>query len=205
MADGSAMNRTAKKRAGKKHRKSKPKPKSKAKADAKANAMTGDDTDSTDEVGTPNDVEAKARAKKPKPKPNRQRTIENYMDRMRLRPRESFLPLKDAYLSTYDIYSTVHALDECSRFMFFNVPVIHLMTYVRNCLGIPVRGVTSERRRKNGEYICAERAGPHKVVYTGRYNYFSKTETSPWAVSKKDMAFYEDDEDDSEPTFAEYL
>jgi hypothetical protein len=145
-----------------------------------------------------------ARTPAPARKQDRQKTLERYMDRMRRKPRAKFLGLANAYLSSYDIWSTVHQLEDCSRYIFYNVPAVHLMLYARS-LGIPVRGVTSERRRKNGQYVCEERRGPHPVVYTGKYNYFSRTTTSPWAVTRGDIVYHEEDDESSEPTFVEYL
>ena len=138
-------------------------------------------------------------------KVNRVKTLQRYMDRMRQLPAKCFDCLKDAYLSTYDIYSTIHELEDCSKFILLNVPAVHLMAYARSTLHIRVRGVTSERRRKDGTYICSERTGMHNVVYTGRYNYFSKTQTSVWAMIKKDKVYYDDGESSDEQTFIEDL
>jgi len=117
------------------------------------------------------------------------------------------------------------------------------MEYARQKWGIRVLGVTSERRRKDGVYICPERARalvpgqslvrsrsrsaslgyshpppppppptpteaetPTKVVYTGRYNYFSNTKASVWATKRSDTCYYADDDEWSdELTFIEYL
>ncbi|MDC0366974.1 hypothetical protein OAM67_00955 [bacterium] len=139
---------------------------------------------------------------------NREKTIEKYMARMRKKGAEDksfFEPLRGAYLSTYNIFSTIHEpFMECSRFMFFNVFAIHLLLYVRS-LGIPVKGVTSERKEK-GKYICPERANKkHKIIYVGKYNYFSQTTASPYAPTRSDQVFYAPDDDTSETTFVEYL
>ena len=138
-----------------------------------------------------------------KRKINRQRTIEKYMDRMRSKPRAFFEPLDGAYLSTYSIYSTIHDL-EISRFIFFNCFAVHLMSYAR-ALGINVLGVTSERK-SDGEYICeARRNAENKIVYVGKYSFFSNAPASPWAPSRTDVVYYDDDESSSDPTFVEYL
>ena len=45
-----------------------------------------------------------------------------------------------------------------------------------------------------------------KVVYTGRYNYFSNTKASVWATKRSDTCYYADDDEWSdELTFMEYL
>jgi hypothetical protein len=46
---------------------------------------------------------------------------------------------------------------------------------------------------------------PTKVVYTGRYNYFSNTKASVWATKRSDTCYYTDDEWSDEMTFVEYL
>ena len=133
------------------------------------------------------------------------------MDRIRKMPREAFLPLEQAYLSTYDIYSTVHSLEECSAHIVANVPAVHLMEFARQHWGVNVLGVTSERRSKDGSYICARRnvqtgaVGCHKIVYTGRYNYFSNTKASVWATKRSDTCYYNEDEWSDELTFVELL
>jgi len=143
-----------------------------------------------------------------KKKQNRQKTIESYMDRIRTKPKEAFRSLHNSYLSTYDIYCTIDELDQCSRWLFFNVPSIHLMIYARS-LGFDVLGVTSERRNKNGVYKTRERQageeGRVKIVYTGKANYFAKTVTSDWALKKEDIVYYGEDDSSSEPTYVEYL
>ena len=146
---------------------------------------------------------AKASNAASKRKINRQRTIEKYMDRMRSKPRAFFEPLEGAYLSTYSIYSTIHDL-EISRFIFFNCFAVHLMSFAR-ALGINVLGVTSERKI-DGEYICEVRKNPdNKIVYVGKYSFFSNAPASPWAPSRTDVVYYDDDESSSDPTFVEYL
>jgi hypothetical protein len=125
------------------------------------------------------------------------------MDRMRAQPRAFFLPLEGAYLSTYSIYSTIRDL-QISRFIFFNCFAVHLMSYAR-ALGINVLGVTSERKI-DGEFICSARRNPdNKIVYVGKYSFFSSAPASPWAPSRTDVVYYDDDESSSDPTFVEYL
>ena len=78
------------------------------------------------------------------------------------------------------------------------------MLYVRS-LGIQVLGVTSERKIDH-EYVCKERADPaNKIVYVGKYNYFSKTTASPWAPVRADNVYYDPDDTTSENIFSEYL
>ena len=145
---------------------------------------------------------ARTRPKKVRPRLNRTGTIENYLARMKTKPRAFFEPLENAYLSCFEIHSTVKKKSECSQFILLNVFAVHLMLYVRGELGIPVVGVTSERS-KNDEFVCKERADrKNKCVYVGKAAQFADKDTSPYAPIKADLAFYGDDESGSETTFA---
>ena len=133
----------------------------------------------------------------------KRKSIEKYKERMKKLPISFFLPLKDAYLSTYRIYSTVHTWSQCSKFIKKDVFAVHLMEYARS-LGIPVKGVTSEHTEKK-QFICKERADPkNKIVYVGKFAYFSGAETSPYAPIKEDME-YASEESSSELVYAEHL
>ena len=131
------------------------------------------------------------------------KSIEKYIARMKTKPKSFFLPLAQAYLSTYRIYSTVHNLSQCSKFIKESVFAVHLMEYTRS-LGIDVKGVTSEHK-KDDKFICKERADPdNKIIYVGKFAYFSGAEASEYAPSKEDMEYASDDSS-SELVYAEHL
>lgn len=123
-----------------------------------------------------------------------EKTLTNYMKRIKGLPHSSFNDLEGCWLSTFDIFSTIHAddLSSVSMFIFQNVPAVHLMLWCKQ-LGVHVRGVTSERKQ-SGRYICKERANPqNRVVFVGKYSYFSGSElakqTSEFALKKSDYVY----------------
>jgi hypothetical protein len=116
-------------------------------------------------------------------------TVAAYVKRMEAaadKDPQFFEPLRDKYLTTYELYSTVVDPQHVSAGLRATVHALQLMALVR-ARGIPVRGVTSERR-KNGTFICSERSKfPDACVYVGRYNYFGgQMATSPYAVRRCD-------------------
>lgn len=77
------------------------------------------------------------------------------------------------------------------------------MIYVRS-LGIPVKGVTSEHK-KGDRFICPERADhDNKIVYVGKFAYFSGAEQSVYAPTREDMEYASDDSS-SELIYSEHL
>ena len=106
------------------------------------------------------------------------------------------MELDGAYLSTYDVYSTITNTDRgrLCRGGQDELCALRLMRVARS-LGVDVRGVTSERK-SDGAYICHELAGGDtrdtaRVVYVGPYNYFTGRSASVWTLSAEDKV-YED-------------
>tara|TARA_B100000795_G_C22460999_1_gene309234 strand:+ start:270 stop:587 length:318 start_codon:yes stop_codon:yes gene_type:complete len=99
-----------------------------------------------------------------------------------------FEVLRDAYLSTYEVYSTACVVDEDSVLDCFAAT---LMRVVRE-RGVAVAGITSERKTK-GEYIMNEIGGKSrsevKCVYVGKYNYFAGNAKSPFAPVSADYVY----------------
>lgn len=120
------------------------------------------------------------------PKRRRQRaldmvkTLEAYKERLQSLPDECFDELNNAYISCFDVYSTLEWPTEfVPPRMRCNATVLAEEAYGR---GVSVLGVTSQRKKK-GEFICNMlRPGvgcdvvPRdqvRVIYVGQYSYFT--------------------------------
>ena len=93
--------------------------------------------------------------------------------------------LEGAYLSTYECYSTIHD-DLPNRHHTCNSAVV-LMRLFRG-MGINVKGVTSERT-KEGRFIADDRANMSKVVYVGKYMYFTNKTSYKWRLKPIDFVY----------------
>ena len=125
---------------------------------------------------------------------NIEATLERYEARISRLPRSLLMELDGAYLSTYDVYSTVTHTDRgrICRGGKDEIVALRLMRVARS-LGVDVRGVTSERQ-SDGAYICHELADGETrdsatVVYVGPYNYFTGRRASVWSLSAEDRVY----------------
>ena len=125
-------------------------------------------------------------------------SLERYRNRLEKWPASAFETLRDAYLSSYEVYSTINRLEDhdTDRLRCF---ASTLMEIARS-KGVPVRGVTSERKTR-GEYIVRELDGLPRdqvtCVYVGRYSYFGGCERSPFAPEKEDYVYLKEEEETS--------
>ena len=119
---------------------------------------------------------------------SKKKLTEDVLKRYAQRIRATFSPeeLKSvfdgAYISSFSVYTTT----ELDREM--NHPACNecfvLMKICRS-LGIRVKGVTSERTIK-GKKISDVDRDVHKVVYVGKYSYFTKHKSSPFRLLPSD-------------------
>lgn len=117
---------------------------------------------------------------------NLQSTLKNYEKRMLASKRHRFPLLAEAYLSTFQVYSTE---SEVRKKQLNNAMV--LMRIARND-GIPVKAVTSECKYE-GHYRAALLPGDTretaKIVYVGNYNYFTHHPDSEWCIIPSDRVY----------------
>lgn len=124
-----------------------------------------------------------------------------YRNRIRSIAPCHFEPLRDTYLSTFDVYSTVDRNEEG-----FVVPgpgmrpcTAFILAHVAATKGVSVKGVTSERTRR-GRFICetmpdgSPRAS-HRIVYVGAFNYFTSHARSRWSLVAQDKIYLPDPPD----------
>lgn len=115
-------------------------------------------------------------------------SFSNYRKRME-EMAGSFSDFEGAYLSTFEVYSTVDEIDEGSELDCFAGVLLRLVRQH----GVHVKGVTSERKHR-GEYICStllngETREDASIIYVGKYSYFSNHERSQWAPNASDYVY----------------
>ena len=118
-------------------------------------------------------------------------TLERYRERNEGYDASYFHELENAYLSTFDIYCTITDLTQCSDTIRYTNAAV-LMEVARK-KGVNVLGITSERKTKtkfvcpqlyvDGKYIDRDEA---KILYVGRYNFFTSHSNSKYRVLKED-------------------
>ena len=122
---------------------------------------------------------------------DRARTLEKYIDRISRMDDEAFRVFDNAMIGTFELYSTRHNVEAGDHMDCFATA---LLREVRR-RGINCLGVTSERKHR-GEYICnnfgdgRDRSNT-RVVYCGKFSYFSGHERSAFAPVKNDYVYKE--------------
>jgi len=115
-------------------------------------------------------------------------TREKYTRRIDAFPPEIWTSLNGAFLGTFEVYSTVEAIDQDSHMDCFAGIILRLARQK----GYTPRGVTSERK-SNGEFICSTLNGIKRedvsIVYVGKYSYFSQHEKSLWSPISSDYVY----------------
>lgn len=119
---------------------------------------------------------------------DKEATYENYRRRME-ELQDTFDVFEGAYMSTFELYSTVSDIDEGSQMDCFAGVLLRL---VREH-GVQCLGVTSERK-KNGQYMCTtllngESREEANLVYIGKYSYFSGNQRSIYSPLAIDNAY----------------
>jgi len=113
-----------------------------------------------------------------------------YTQRLREIPAGKFEELRDAYLSTFEVYSTAKDVQRGEPLDCFAAT---LMRVARE-KGVAVAGITSERKSR-GAYIVGVIDGVPRsevhCVYVGKYNYFSGNAKSFFAPVLKDNVYIE--------------
>lgn len=106
-----------------------------------------------------------------------------------------FEPLRDKYLSTFDVYSTTPTGDDgrATRSTGMVPCTAFVIARVAADRGVRIRGVTSERTMA-GCFICdtmpdGTPRDPDQVVYVGPYNYFTGHVGSVWSLVASDKAY----------------
>ena len=105
---------------------------------------------------------------------NQIETLKAYRERIMKLPIQAFEQLNDSFLSCYDVYNTIDDHTICNSSMLKS-NAIQLMIVARG-LGINVKGVTSARK-SNKKYLCEKLLGEDrskcKIIYVGKFNYFT--------------------------------
>ena len=143
-----------------------------------------------DETSPQSHITTKVKKKRRRRKLDMHKSIENYRRRILSTPElfSQLHELRDAYLSTFAIFST----EKNVRTMCTN-PAFVLMEVAREH-GIHVKGVTSECTI-SGEFraplLGDDTRETAKVIYVGNYNYFTGHPESKWAMKPCDKAYFE--------------
>lgn len=95
------------------------------------------------------------------------------------------IELNNAYLSTYECYSTFKK-DFLNKDRQCNSAVV-LMRVLLN-MGVNILGVTSERT-KGGEYVARNRCAMEKVIYIGKHMYFTNKKSHKWRILPEDRVY----------------
>ena len=122
---------------------------------------------------------------------DRAATLAKYEQRISALPDAAFEEMDNAYLSTFECYCNIHE-DVPNTRPLCNHAVV-LMRVARS-RGFTILGVTSERREHGAH--CVELPPPRtredtRVVYVGKYNYFTKNKSSKWRLLPQDKVFRE--------------
>ena len=113
-------------------------------------------------------------------------TLINYEKRMLASNRHRFPLLADAYLSTFQVYSTETKVHKTQ----LNNAMV-LMRIARKD-GVPVKAVTSECKyeaRYRAELLPGDTRETAKIVYVGNYNYFTHHPDSEWCIIPSDRVY----------------
>lgn len=100
--------------------------------------------------------------------------------------RHRFSLLADAYLSTFQVYSTE---TEVRTTQLNNAMV--LMRIARE-EGVPVKAVTSECKydgQYRAELLPGDTRETAKIIYVGNYNYFTQHPDSEWCIIPSDRVY----------------
>lgn len=104
-------------------------------------------------------------------------TLDRYEERLRSMPEEAFRELDNAWLETFEVYSTFTG-------DHIDCAATRLMRVARS-YGVNVLGVTSARRT-GGKPLCPLILGlpreQAKVVYVGQKNFFTMHDESPFSL-----------------------
>lgn len=124
-----------------------------------------------------------------KRKMNWPETRRRYQERIRMLPDNLWRNLDGAYLGTFEIYSTVEAMDEDDHMDCF-AGVVFRVAVEKGYLPL---GITSVRKSR-GLYICPTLLdglprAEATIVYVGKYSYFSNHEKSPFAPVSTDYVY----------------
>ena len=116
-------------------------------------------------------------------------TRAKYKKRLNSFPDNHWEMLNNAYLGTFEVYSTVENIAENDHMDCFAGVILRLAREK----GYSPIGVTSERK-SNGVYICSNLLNDElredcKVVYVGKYSYFSQHPKSIWAPISQDYVY----------------
>lgn len=125
-----------------------------------------------------------------KKKLDKEQTLNQYEKRIRQSIQQSITEqdrqeLDGCFLSTYECYSTSRQ-DFENNDRKCNSAVI-LMRVFRS-LGINILGVTSERTQ-HGEYVAEGRKDMDKVVYVGKFMYFTNKLSYKWRMLPQDHVY----------------
>ena len=128
-------------------------------------------------------------------------TLAMYERRIRAMDQGHFDALQGAYLSTFDVYSTVPcepdgtlrpslAMEDCTALVIARVALDR---------GVRVAGITSERK-SNGTYLCHTMVDGTKradalIHYVGNFNYFTAHGPTPWSLKRCDKVYSVDSDD----------
>ena len=126
---------------------------------------------------------------------DKEKTYANYGKRMEALE-DTFGVFENAYMSTFEVYSSVENIDEGGMMDCFAGVLLRLVRS-RN---VNCHGVTSERK-KNGLYVCArllhgEPREEAKIVYIGKYSYFSGNERSVYSPIAADNVYLACDDEE---------
>lgn len=119
-----------------------------------------------------------------------EKTLDKFEKRLRSMDPKIFEVFDGAYLSTFDIYSTIETdLPNYDR-MCNSAFVIKRIAKEH---GYSPIAITSERK-SGGKYIAellnGDRRETAKIVYVGRYNYFTKHEASIFRILPEDKVYF---------------
>jgi hypothetical protein len=115
-------------------------------------------------------------------------TREKYKQRIEIFPPELWAALNGAYLGTFEIYSTIADIQPDSHLDCFAGVILRSAREK----GYTPLGVTSERKH-DGVFICSKLNDVEReacrIVYVGKYSYFSQHEKSPWSPVSGDYVY----------------
>lgn len=118
---------------------------------------------------------------------------ERYAQRLHELALSKFEELRDAYLSTFEVYSTAQNVESGSALDCFAATLLR----VARERGVTVLGITSERKT-GGEYIVSKidgrPRGEVRCVYVGKYNYFCGKQKSTFSPISLDYVYEESEE-----------
>ena len=122
---------------------------------------------------------------------DREATLRRYEERMQRLPDSEFEEIDNSFLSTFDCYCNILEDVPNSKPLCNNAVVLMRVARSR---GVNIIGVTSERSEKGTH--CVQLPEPYirgvtKVVYVGKFNYFTNNKSSKWRLLPRDKVFKE--------------